>query len=52
MDIRLNVRDLLAQKLNYFEDRNVNKKFDEGTDVLIQSNTFGRVISLSFTYKL
>lgn len=52
MEFRLNVRDILAQKLIFFEDNNENKKYDRSVDGTRSLANFGRVISLSFTYKL
>ncbi len=51
MELKLNVKDILAQKLLFFEDTNDNKKYDKSTDALRSSQTFGRVISLTFSYK-
>lgn len=51
MDLKLNVKDILAQKLIFFEDTNNNKKYDKSADALRSSQTFGRVITLSLTYK-
>lgn len=51
IELRLNVKDILAQKLYFFEDINSNKKFDRGTDLTRSSATFGRVISFTFSYK-
>lgn len=51
IDLKLNIRDLLAQKLIFFEDINNNKKYDKGTDGLRSSSSFGRVVTFSFTYK-
>jgi hypothetical protein len=51
IDLKLNVKDILAQKLFFFEDFNDNKKFDKGVDLTRSSLNFGRVISFVFTYK-
>ena len=51
MDIRLNVKDLLTQKQFYFEDKNNNKKLDIDTDNLVQTTSYGSVISLNVAYK-
>jgi TonB-dependent receptor len=48
-DIRLNVRDLLAQDLIYFQDLNNNRKFDSD-DNLWQKVNFGQTVSLSAKY--
>jgi len=47
----LNVKDILAQKLFFFEDFNDNKKFDKNVDLTRSTLNFGRVISFVFTYK-
>jgi hypothetical protein len=51
IDLKLNIKDLLAQKLVFFEDTNNNKKYDKGTDALRSSSSFGRVVTFSLTYK-
>jgi outer membrane receptor protein involved in Fe transport len=51
MELKLNVKDILAQKLIFFEDTNNNKKYDKSADALRSSLNYGRVISFSFTYK-
>ena len=51
LDIRLNVKDILAQKLYFFEDKNNNKKLDIDTDNLVQTTSYGSVISLNVAYK-
>lgn len=51
LDIRLTVKDLLAQKQYFFQDNNDNKALDTTKDNLIWVNTFGRVISLNVSYK-
>jgi hypothetical protein len=51
IDLKLNVKDILAQKLVFFEDSNNNKKYDKATDALRSSVQFGRVISFLFTYR-
>jgi outer membrane receptor for ferrienterochelin and colicin len=51
VDFRLNIKDILAQQLIFFEDANRNNKYDKEVDLLRSSANFGRVISLSFTYK-
>lgn len=51
LDIRLSIRDLLAQKQYFFQDNNGNKSLDVTKDNLIWVNNFGRTISLNVTYK-
>jgi outer membrane receptor protein involved in Fe transport len=50
VEIKLNVRDILAQQLTFFQDLNGNRKFDPETDNNWQTNTFGQTISLSVKY--
>lgn len=50
-EIKLNARDLLAQKQIYFYDINQDKKYNTSVDKIFSRNTFGRVISLTATYK-
>jgi hypothetical protein len=45
------VKDILAQKLFFFEDNNNNEKFDKNEDPVRAVSNFGRVISLQFNYK-
>jgi TonB-dependent receptor len=51
LDIRLSVKDILAQKQYFFQDNNANKALDTTKDNLIWVNTFGRTISLNASYK-
>jgi len=50
-DLRLNVKDILAQKQIFYYDINSDKKFNEQGDVKFSSNNFGSVISLNAVYK-
>jgi len=49
-EIKLNVKDLLAQDLVFFQDINKNKKYDATVDNTWQQITFGQTISLSLKY--
>jgi hypothetical protein len=51
IDIKLNVKDILAQQLVFFEDNNNNKKYDKGVDPKRSSLNFGRVISFTISHK-
>lgn len=51
MDIKVNVKDILAQKQYFFQDRNHNNKFDITTDNHIWVTNYGTTTSVSFTYK-
>ena len=48
-EIRLNVKDALANELVFFQDLNKNQKFDAG-DNAWQNVTFGQTVSLSLKY--
>jgi outer membrane receptor protein involved in Fe transport len=50
LEIKLNVKDALAQKLIYFQDLNGNRKYDAGTDNNWQEVTYGQTVSLSLKY--
>jgi TonB-dependent receptor len=50
LELKLNVKDLLAQDLIYFQDINKNKKYDKGTDNAWQEITFGQTVSMSLKY--
>lgn len=49
-EVKLNVKDILAQDLVYFQDINKNKKYDLGVDSAWQEITFGQTVSLSLKY--
>jgi outer membrane receptor for ferrienterochelin and colicin len=51
IDLKLNVRDLLAPDLVLFNDYNANSKYDKSTDLIFGKRNFGRTISVSFSYK-
>lgn len=51
LELKLNVRDILAQKLIFFEDINNDKKYTEGSDYVRWDKTYGRVVSLNISYK-
>lgn len=51
IELRLNVKDILAQKLFFYEDSNNNDKFDSSSDLIRSTSNFGRTISFQFTYK-
>jgi TonB-dependent receptor len=50
VELKLNVKDLLAQDLVYFQDLNDNKKYDLGIDNNWQEIKFGQTISMSIKY--
>jgi outer membrane receptor protein involved in Fe transport len=52
MEIKLNVRDLLAQDLIFYQDLNKNKKYDLKEDNRWQETSFGQTISINLSYKL
>ena len=49
LEIRLSVKDALANELVFFQDLNKNQKFDEG-DNAWQNITFGQTVSLALKY--
>jgi TonB-dependent receptor len=49
-ELKLNIKDILAQKLIYFQDLNGNQKYDT-EDNRWQEITFGQTVSLSVRYK-
>jgi len=49
-ELKLNVKDILAQELVFFQDLNGNKKYDLGTDNAWQEVKFGQTISVSLKY--
>lgn len=52
IEIKLNVKDLLAQRSVFFEDTDNNKKYIAGKDYVRWYKTFGQTISLTATWKL
>lgn len=50
-EVKLNLRDILAQDLLFYQDLNSNKKYDEGTDNRWQETNYGQTISISLNYK-
>ncbi len=51
LELKLNVKDILAQQLFFFEDNNDNAKYDKDADVLRSTLNYGRTINFSLTYK-
>jgi len=50
LELKLNVKDLLAQDLIFFQDINKNRKYDKGIDSAWQEITFGQNVSVSLKY--
>ena len=50
IELKLNIKDILAQDLIFFQDLNGNRKYDS-VDNKWQKVNFGQTISLSFRYK-
>ncbi len=50
-EFKFNVKDLLAQKLLFFQDLNNDKRYTKGIDNRWQEISFGQTISLSASYK-
>jgi hypothetical protein len=51
LELKLNIRDILAQNLIFFEDNNNNKKYDKSIDALRSLAGFGTVFSFTVSYK-
>ncbi|MBL7918270.1 MAG: TonB-dependent receptor, partial [Bacteroidia bacterium] len=51
LELKLNVRDVLAQDLLFYQDINKNKKYDKGIDSRWQETTFGQTITLGLSYR-
>lgn len=51
IELKLNVKDVLAQNQIFFQDLNGNKRYDSGIDNNWQEIRFGQSVSLSFRYK-
>ena len=49
-EVKLNVKDLLAQKLIYFQDLNNDRKYTAEADNTWQEISFGQTVSLSLKY--
>jgi outer membrane receptor protein involved in Fe transport len=49
-EIKLNVKDVLAQDLVFFQDLNGNKRLDNGIDNPWQEINYGQTVTLSFKY--
>jgi len=49
--LKINVKDVLAQNLLFYQDLNSNKKYDEGVDNRWQETNFGQTLSISLNYK-
>ena len=50
-EFKFNIKDLLAQKLLFFQDLNNDKKYTKGIDNRWQEISFGQTISLSASNK-
>ena len=49
--MKLNMNDILAKSLVFYQDQNDNGKLDEGgDDTIISKQTLGTNISFSFSY--
>lgn len=49
--LKVSLRDILAQDLIFYQDLNGNKKYDQGTDNTWQETNFGQTLSISLGYK-
>jgi outer membrane receptor protein involved in Fe transport len=50
-ELKLNVKDMFAQRQIFYYDIDQSKKYNEASDRIFSRNTFGRVISVTATYK-
>lgn len=50
-ELKLNASDLFNNQAVFYQDFNLSKKFEAGTDKVINSIRYGRTFSLSFSYK-
>ena len=50
-EIKLNIKDVLAQRLLYFQDLDGDQKYSEG-DNRWQETFFGQSVSLSLKYNI
>lgn len=50
-EVKINAKDILAQKQIFFYDIDQNKKYSEAADRIFSKNSYGRIISLTATYK-
>jgi TonB-dependent receptor len=50
-ELKLNVKDILAQKLLFFQDLNNDLKYTKGVDNRWQEISFGQTISIAASYK-
>jgi hypothetical protein len=51
LEIRLNVKDVFAQKLVFYNDLDNNKRFNENPDLKIISRNYGQEVSFNISYK-
>jgi len=50
-EVKFNAKDILAQKQIFFYDIDQNRKYNGTADRIFSANTFGRILSLTATYK-
>lgn len=51
LDLKINVKDVLAQKLIFYQDLNNNKKYDKDADNTMTMSNFGSTFSVSLGYR-
>lgn len=51
MEIKLNVRDAIAQNLIFYQDIDKNGKYSEYRDNTMMNTNYGQTVSLGFSYK-
>jgi outer membrane receptor protein involved in Fe transport len=50
LELKFNVKDLLAQDLIFFQDNNKNYRYNKGVDSEWQRITFGQIVSIGLKY--
>lgn len=51
LEIKLNVKDILAQRSYFYQDINKNNKFDKTSDNIMIARNYGQTISLALSYR-
>jgi hypothetical protein len=49
-EMKINVKDILAQNILFYNDYNSNGNYERGTDFIISSFKAPRTVSINFTY--
>jgi len=51
MEVRFSIRDILKQKQYFYQDKNLNKKFDKTSDDLMWIQSYGATYAIQLRYK-